>query len=165
MFTENTIAAAASPCRGCPWLVENHGKRHADGWYTKANLRRLWVGIRRGEQMTCHATDATNPVSERAQAQGQKVIPEHAAVRECTGALIMGQREADVFNRVIAAGGNFSAYRKLRGARAMTMTGLRRLVERAIFTTGYVTPNLNQPVALPDSELPWPADVTDKKDD
>ena len=59
--------AAKSPCQACPWRVENHGKRHPDGWYTKANLRRLWSGIRRGEEMSCHPTDPSNPVSERAQ--------------------------------------------------------------------------------------------------
>jgi hypothetical protein len=36
------------PCRACPWLVANHQRRHADGWYTVANRRRLWGGLRDG---------------------------------------------------------------------------------------------------------------------
>jgi hypothetical protein len=31
------------------------------GWYTKANLQRLWAGMRRGEDMTCHPTDPDKP--------------------------------------------------------------------------------------------------------
>jgi hypothetical protein len=160
LVSDNTTPASSSPCLGCPWRTENHGKRHPDGWYSKANLRRLWAGMRRGEQMSCHPTDASNPVSEAAQEKGYRPAPERAQLRECAGAVIMTQRELMVFQDHVEAGGGFKAYRADRGSRAMTLDGLRRLVDRAVFTRGYVTPDLNQPVSLPDDDLPWPHKLT-----
>lgn len=67
-------ASTAGPCAQCPWRTSNQGKRHPDGWYTKANLRRLWAGLRRGERMTCHPTDPANPVSDKADQAASNVL-------------------------------------------------------------------------------------------
>lgn len=77
------------PCAACPWRLDNQGKRHPHGWYTKANLRRLWSKLRSGDSMTCHPTDPENVVPE---GHGRPV-PEGATTHECSGALILQQRE------------------------------------------------------------------------
>lgn len=100
-------ASEAGPCSACPWRTANQGTRHPHGWYTKANLRRLWSGLRRGERMTCHPTDPDNLVPE-----GGRAVPEHVATRECTGALILVQRELQRINDDVLAGGNLTAYRR-----------------------------------------------------
>ena len=76
------------PCDQCPWRLTNQGKRHRFGFYTKANLRRLWNQVRGGGRpQSCHLTDPSHP--------------EHAAVgakpdstpRECPGSVILIKRE------------------------------------------------------------------------
>lgn len=145
---------STQPCRQCPWLIENHGKRHPDGWYRKANRARLWAGLRRGEAMSCHPTDPANPVSLRAQAAGSRPAPAHAEVRECIGALILQQREM----QLAGEHPRFATYQRAR-ARGLTRTGLARLLERYLLGgtplggRAMSRPNLNTPVAMDD--LPW----------
>lgn len=94
-------------CAHCPWRVSNQGKRHPGHWYTLANLRRLWTGLRSGEApgMTCHPTDPNNPVPE-----GCPSVPEGTETRECTGALIIVTRELKLLEKA----GDFKSYRFLR---------------------------------------------------
>lgn len=104
--------AAQSPCVGCPWLTANHGRKpDPDGWYTAANLKRLWAGLRTGEApgMSCHPTDPRNPVSPAQAAAGGKAAPEHSVMRECAGSVIVQQREMQRFQNV---DGDFTAYRR-----------------------------------------------------
>jgi len=104
--------AALSPCVGCPWLTTNHGRKpDPDGWYTLANLKRLWGGLRTGDApgMSCHPTDPRNPVSTEQAAAGGKAAPEGAVTRECAGSVILMQRELQRFQGV---GGDFTAYRR-----------------------------------------------------
>lgn len=45
-----------TPCDQCPWRVENHGKRHRFGFFTKSNRQRLWNQIRQHhEHVACGA--------------------------------------------------------------------------------------------------------------
>lgn len=104
-----TLPAA---CRACPWRTSNHGKKHPDGWFTQANRRRLWSGLRRGEMMSCHPTDPDNPVSDKAAAAGYKPAPAGAETRECVGATVLVQREAQIWSD--QAGGDIRRYRVLR---------------------------------------------------
>lgn len=76
------------PCAQCPWRLSNQGKRHAFGFYTLSNLRRLWNQVRGGGRpQSCHLTDPTHP--------------DHVAVgakpgsqaRECPGSVILVRRE------------------------------------------------------------------------
>jgi hypothetical protein len=133
-MSQKVSPAAPNPCSACPWRTANHGKRHPDGWYTKANRARLWRQLRQGENMTCHPTDPSNPVPE-----GHPCVPEGAQTLECSGALILQQRELMRFQAVahqVAAGTlkgrAFALYRKLHPG-GMTLAGLGSLVERAVF--------------------------------
>jgi hypothetical protein len=164
MSTEPITEPAAAeeprpePCRACPWRIDNHSKPHPDGWYTKANRDRLWSKLRRGEGMSCHPTDPRNPVSDRAQEVGYRPAPEHAEVRECVGALVLQQREGQIINDMLTAGGTFTGYRKRR-PRGLTREGIAVVIERLIFggtlgTRAMPKPDLNAPVGH--DPLPWP---------
>lgn len=86
------------PCAHCPWRIANHGKRTPWGFYTKANVRRLWNQIRRGTTATaqsCHPTDASHPDHVAA---GAKV---GAQAQECAGSVILVYRE---FERLASCG-------------------------------------------------------------
>lgn len=155
-------AATESPCRDCPWRTENHGKRHPDGWYTRANARSLWAKLRRGDGMTCHPTDPSNPVSDAAQAAGYRPAPAGSQVRRCAGAVILQQREVMVLQGVLEAGGDLREYRRRRPG-GMTTEGLWAVAAGAAFENvpllGGVPmgrPNLNEPVSVPGTALPWP---------
>ncbi len=116
--------ASPLPCESCPWRTANQGKRHAGHWYTTANLKRLWAGLRRGVSMSCHPTDPRNPLPPDC-----APLPEGVKTHECTGALILQQREfmvyQDGFRRDVAA------YRTARPL-GMTLAGLRAIVERQV---------------------------------
>jgi hypothetical protein len=76
------------PCAQCPWRLANQGKRHANGFYTKANLRRLWNQVRQGgAPQSCHLTDPTHPDHV---ANGCKP---GSTPQECPGSIILIQRE------------------------------------------------------------------------
>lgn len=156
--------AATSPCGACPWRTANHGRRHPDGWYTKANVRRLWSGMRRGEMMTCHPTDPRNPVPA-----GQKPAPANAVTRECAGAHLLIQREMQLIEglaKVAPEGQGWAIYRRRR-PRGLTREGLLGYLERVMFggqhpvISGGVNAPTAQDVDLPCSindpdALPWP---------
>lgn len=142
---------APKPCKDCPWLTINHGRRHADGWFTRANRARLWAKIRRGETMSCHRTDPLNPVPEGA--------PKPAAdstVRECTGSVILQQRELTIANER-----HLDVYVKER-PKGLTRDGVASLVGMmmdSLFAPPFGSgrkipqPNLNEPVSQ--DGLPW----------
>lgn len=146
------VPAAETPCAQCPWRTENQGKRHPDGWYTKANRTRLWSKLRRGEAMTCHPTDPTNPIPE-----GARAVPDGTTTRECTGAIILQQREVMVVQDMEV---DMKRYRRER-PRGMTREGFGEILARAVFGGVPVIggqkmtlPDLNQPVSM--EGLPWP---------
>lgn len=127
--------AATTPCSACPWRKSNHGKRNAGGWYTKANLRRLWAGLRRGERMSCHPTD-----QRMNDDPGQTVeVPDHVQPRECAGALLMVQRELNLLEALDKTEPEpVRAYLSQR-PRGLTRRGLGANIQRAM--------------------LPWPGEV------
>ena len=148
--------AANRPCVSCPWRVENQGKPHPDGWFTKANRTRLWAKLKRGDQMSCHRTDPSNPVPE-----GGRVVPEGTTPVECAGALILQQRELMQLQAV----GDIRAYRRAR-PKGLTVEGIRVLLHRAMFggvpMVGGVPmakPDLREPVAM--DGLEWDPSVCD----
>lgn len=146
----------ADPCGACPWRTANHARRHPDGWFTARNRDRLWVGLRRGEAMSCHTTDPDNPVSDKAQAAGYRPAPAGSQVLECRGGVILQQRELHL---MINRYGDVAAYRKAR-PRGLTRDGLRRLLARLAFggmpflgTPRMGRPDLNAEVGH--TPLPW----------
>lgn len=142
--TTPVAEAINTPCAQCPWRTANHGKRHPDGWYTKANRARLWAQLRRGEAMTCHPTDPENPVP-----LGARPVPSHVTTRECAGAIILQQREMDTLQRM----DDFKAYRKARPM-GLTREGVAEMISRIMFAgmpmiggRPMPRPNLNEPVS------------------
>lgn len=115
-------SAHSKPCKACPWRISNQGKRHPGGWYTKKNLARLWAGMRRGERMSCHPTDQTNPLPP-----GFDPVPEHIEVHECGGALILKQREFMRAQDVVIRTGAITDYRRST-PRGITQEGMMRVV-------------------------------------
>lgn len=101
---------ADHPCAACPWRTANHRKPHPDGWYSDANRRRLWSGLRTGEApgMTCHPTDPEN------QPVGDKTV-----TKECAGAWLIIARECAALNEAQS----IAEYRRGRKL-AMTREGL-----------------------------------------
>lgn len=162
---QNVRQATPKPCAQCPWRISNQGKRHPGGWYTRRNLERLWAGMRRGEDMTCHPTDPDNPVTEAMALRGVKRAPEAATTVECAGSLILKQREFMRAQDALKAHGNIAggmaAYRKAH-PRGLTKRGFIKLVQRMMFGGSPLapgptmsTPNLNDPdVGVPFLE-PW----------
>lgn len=129
-MTDPDEATPSVACRTCPWRIENHGKRHPDGWFTAAKRAFLWARLRRGEPMSCHRTDPANPVSDAAVAAGYKRVPEGTQPRECTGATVLVQREVMVWQNRF--GCDTSRYRRRR-PRGLTRDGLAAVVMRATF--------------------------------
>lgn len=115
-------------CAACPWLTANQGRRTKGGWYTKANLRRLWTGLRTGEApgMTCHPTDPQHPAPD---GRPDAVPPDGSDFHECHGAAVLMQREIGI----LEGAGSFARYRRLSQAPSMTVEGLFAYAERALF--------------------------------
>lgn len=109
------MEAMKQPCANCPWRKSNQGKPHPHGWYTVQNLRRLWKGLRTGEApgMTCHPTDPNNEVPE-----GCRAAPEGAEAKECAGALLLVQKELNIFQK------DPKGYLKARGRRGLSKYGI-----------------------------------------
>jgi hypothetical protein len=147
---KRTEKPTAEPCKACPWRIDNHGKRHPDGWYTKANRTRLWSGLRRGEQMSCHPTDPRNPVSERAQKVGYSPAPDASQVRRCAGGEILQQRELQLISDMK---GDVPAYREARPG-GLTKDGIGEVLSSHMFGQTLKV-DLNAPVGHGGDKLPW----------
>ena len=111
-------------CSQCPWRKSNHGKRSKGGFYTKANLRRLWNNIRRGgSQQSCHLTDPSHPDHIEAGA------PVGAKARECPGSIALIAREIEKLN---GYGDKPDAYFKAN-PKGLTRSGVYYWINRQIF--------------------------------
>lgn len=161
------LPAHTHPCSTCPWLTANHGKPHPHKWFSKANRRRLWKGTRNGESMSCHRTDPDNEVPD-----GHRAVPEGTDVHECTGLLILQQREAVRFQaacEVADAEGKSDGLRRYCKANpgGLLRGGILALVERAMFHGtvfgGVAMPglDLNEPVSH-DDLAPWSPEIEGK---
>lgn len=86
-MAKKTTPPTLAPCAACPWRTANHLKRHKYGFYTKANLTRLWNGLRGGAPQSCHPTDPGHPDHVACGAEpGSKAV-------ECAGSVILVRRE------------------------------------------------------------------------
>jgi hypothetical protein len=77
----------SKPCAQCPWRLSNQGTPHPHGFYTQANLRRLWNQLRGGGAQSCHLTDPRHPDHVAAGAKPG------AQPQECPGSVIIVLRE------------------------------------------------------------------------
>lgn len=140
MSRRKLVAANPRPCSACPWRLSNQGRKDdPHGFYTKANLKRLWDGLRSGEApgMTCHPTDP-----EMAVYAGYEATADRPATAECAGSIVLLAREFKAFEALTrevdaeeAAGVKLrrgEALRRYRRARprGMTREGLAELVFR-----------------------------------
>lgn len=126
------LPAKPKACSECPWRISNHGKKHPGKWYSKTNLNRLWNGLRDGVDMSCHPTDT------RMNEWPWRPVPEGVTAHECTGGLIVKQREFMKFQAFVlrfpsATAGKVLRWYHAENPRGMTRYGLMMLVERAIF--------------------------------
>lgn len=143
------------PCAHCPWRLSNAGRPNQHGFYSPANLRRLWNGMRKGNRMTCHPTDPH--MSDFA---GYEATAGREVTHECAGAAIMVQRELDMFQRCVQAAeaegkrDGLARYKRLRGRLGMTREGLAYAV--SVFTMGHLPPPLGDGLATRRMELVEP---------
>lgn len=88
---------ALTICETCPWLLKNHGRPNPTGgrwsdpsvkvqWYSNANLKRLWNGIRtlKAPGMICHSSDPAN-----GEYGGKGNVRPDLQPQECGGAMLM----------------------------------------------------------------------------
>lgn len=141
-----TDQVTPTACLACPWRLANQGTAHPDGWYTQKNLSRLWARLRRGGDMSCHPTDPTVPISDKAKAAGYRIAPEHAEVRECVGAHVLKQRELMRAQDYPTP----AAYRRANPL-GLTREGLAAILSRAIFGS---TPLDGRTMPIPDLNDP-----------
>lgn len=115
---DEILPAKDDACKACPWLTKNHRKPHPEGYYTDANRRRLWSGLRTGEApgMTCHPTDPQN-----------QPVKESVATHECTGALVLMARELRCIEESLEGDGSIAGYQRGRKY-ALTREGIGELV-------------------------------------
>lgn len=154
--------ACTTPCAACPWRTANHGRRHPDGWYTKANRDRLWAGMRRGAKMSCHPTDPENPIPD-----GAREVPADVVTRECAGILVLIQREMNIIDRMAATTDDLARrYRKLR-SRGLTLEGIAANIHRIMMSRINEAERLGVlPMTKVDLDLevshdplPWPVEL------
>jgi hypothetical protein len=147
----------SKPCDQCPWRLANQGKKHKFGFYTKANLRRLWNQVRGGgTAQSCHLTDPSHPDHI---AVGAKP---GATAQECPGSVILVLREvqrmADA-NNVIddTAPKRYLAARK----KGLTKLGILYWVFRRIHLGGvpYVGAEKLPEVDQDDPDIGLPAEL------
>jgi hypothetical protein len=127
------VPTTGTPCSKCPWRTANQGTPHPHGFYTKANLRRLWGGMRKGVRMTCHPTDP-----RMAEFEGYEGTAKAPETRECAGALILIQREMDRVQdamRAAEADGTKDGVARYRAenARGLSRDGIVAHFEAAVF--------------------------------
>lgn len=143
--------APARPCATCPWRKANFGKPHAEKWYTIANAKRLWSGIRTGKTMgmMCHSTDPEN-----VEYGGDKIVaPGHE--RLCIGALMLVMRSMNA----LQARDGFTHYRQGVGQR-MTRGAMAEWVwALAVKNTPIGLPLPASVANLAGVGVPWADDV------
>jgi hypothetical protein len=82
------VTNLSRPCAQCPWRLSNQGRPHPFGFYTKANLKRLWNQVRGGGRpQSCHLTDPSHPDHVAAGAKP------NAVAQECPGSIVVVMRE------------------------------------------------------------------------
>jgi hypothetical protein len=88
------VPVLPNACAQCPWRLSNQGTPHPHGFYTKANIKRLWDGLRTGAApgMSCHPTD-----SRMADYEGYEQTAEREQMYRCTGSAVMVAREVARF--------------------------------------------------------------------
>jgi hypothetical protein len=120
--------ACPKPCSSCPWRLANQGsKPDPHKFYAKANLARLWKGLRDGARMSCHPTDP-----RMAEFAGYEALADREIMHECAGALTLQQREFMKFQAIDGGRRSLQIYKR-ENPKGLTRYGLIALLERATF--------------------------------
>lgn len=147
--------ACPVPCAFCPWRLSNQGQKHPHKFYTPANLRRLWKGLRNGARMSCHPTDP-----RMAEFEGYEALADREVTHECAGAVVLVQREFMVFQDIALANPKsrkaLQMYTKQR-PNGMTRNGLISIAERAIFGGTMLNPVAMSKPDLSNQDIGYPA--------
>lgn len=139
------VKANPHPCDQCPWRTANQGSPNdPHDFYTPANLARLWKGLREGERMSCHPTD-----SRMAEFEGYEHTADLGLLSECTGSLILAQRELWKFQQICEAdpappNGKAEAIYRKANPKGLTRRGMIANVERLLWVPNGPNPELNQ---------------------
>jgi hypothetical protein len=126
--------ANPNACAVCPWRVANQGcKPDPHKFYTTTNLKRLWKGLRNGARMSCHPTDPRMIAFE-----GYEDNANRETTHECTGGLILQQREFMIFQAIVEGQKDAQKKTGLRDythdrPNGLTRGGLIAMMERAVF--------------------------------
>jgi hypothetical protein len=148
--------ACPVPCKFCPWRLANQGsKPDPHKFYTLGNLARLWKGLRSGARMSCHPTDP-----RMAEFAGYESLADRVSTNECSGALVIVQREFMVFqNMALADPENKKTLQQYRKARpnGLTREGLITLAERAMLGGTILNPIAMARPNLGDEEIGYAA--------
>lgn len=148
--------ACPVPCKSCPWRLANQGsKPDPHKFYTPANLKRLWKGLRDGARMSCHPTDP-----RMAEFKGYEALADRGTTNECAGSLVLVQREFMVFQNMCLADPKgkktLQQYRKAR-PNGMTRYGLIAVSERALLGGTILNPVAMARPNLGDAEVGYSA--------
>lgn len=153
---KKVVPACPNACSFCPWRLSNQrSKPDPHKFYTLGNLARLWKGLRNGARMSCHPTDP-----RMAEFEGYEALAVRESTNECTGALIIVQREWMVFQNLALENPKskktLQTYKKLR-PNGMTREGLILIAERAMFGGTFLNPVAMARPNLGDEEVGYPA--------
>lgn len=127
-------------CETCPWLTKNHGRKHHAGWYTKANLKRLWNGLRSGDcpGVVCHSTDPA-----RVLYGGVTPVSPGTEKRQCAGALLV------IFKHMNEISKSKPWVYKANHPLPMKRSGIAHWVQRYLFGNLPVVEDRSADVSLP----------------
>lgn len=150
LHPDGVILNAPHPCDACPWRESHHGDDPATdphGFYKPENLAELWNWLRGGERMTCHPTDP-----RMADYEGYEHTADVRHTLECTGSMILLQREVHYFQEICkrlsgepGKGTALAIYKKEHPG-GLTRNGMIANVERLMVSMpGYIAPDLNEP--------------------
>ena len=149
-----------APCKGCPFLRANQGKRTDGSFYSLKNLKRLWAGIRQGTDgklMICHATDPHAKLTGSPAGAKAELIKE-GNERVCLGALFLFRREERLLNEA----GGLKQYRAHPRAAKPPMTRFGFLAVVNAIVNGAIVKGLGgrqieilEPDMTADVGLPW----------
>lgn len=167
MSESKIIPASPKACAACPWRLANQGsKTDPHKFYTKSNLARLWTGLRNGVRMSCHPTDP-----RMASFEGYEACADQTKTSECTGGLILQQREFSIFTAVckkLSPGSKdgLKVYKQVR-PKGLARNGLIEVMSRQTFSgTGLTGTEMAKP-DLDDEEIgyervPWTVEVRNR---
>lgn len=173
MSTEKQMDKGVKCCGGCPFKKSNFGKETPNpeltdyDWYSEENMKRLWDGLRDGEDMVCHSSDP-----DSVEYGSECKIKDSHTPHLCYGALLVIFRHAKAFEKMLNEHPDSpdTAYknyvRQCGSEKPMTMRGLTEFIMKVNFGRTSLLGGLPMPKNIKDDDavgLPWVDRVGNKK--